>query len=112
MTLLISDVPGDDPADIASGPTVADATTCADALAIARRYGIDAAARRYARSSKAAPARSVKPGDPRLAALRDAAGRDAADGAGSGGRGRPRRPGSRRTSSATPSKARRATSAR
>ena len=33
-TLLISDVPGDDPIDIASGPTVADPTTCADALAI------------------------------------------------------------------------------
>ena len=32
VTLLISDVPGDDPIDIASGPTVADPTTCADAL--------------------------------------------------------------------------------
>lgn len=40
LTLAISDVPGDDPAVIASGPTVADATTCADALAICRRYGI------------------------------------------------------------------------
>lgn len=39
-TLLISDVPGDDPAVIASGPTVADASTCADALAILDRYGI------------------------------------------------------------------------
>lgn len=38
--LLISDVPGDDPMDIASGPTVADPTTCADALAILRRYGV------------------------------------------------------------------------
>jgi glycerate 2-kinase len=37
-TLLLSDVPGDDPANIASGPTVADATTCADALAIVERY--------------------------------------------------------------------------
>ena len=34
VTLLISDVPGDDPIDIASGPTVPDPTTCADALAI------------------------------------------------------------------------------
>ncbi len=34
LTLLISDVPGDDPIDIASGPTVADPTTCADALDI------------------------------------------------------------------------------
>ena len=40
LTLLISDVPGDDPSVIASGPTVPDATTCADALAICRRYGI------------------------------------------------------------------------
>ena len=39
LTLLISDVPGDRPIDIASGPTVADPTTCADALAIVRRYG-------------------------------------------------------------------------
>ncbi len=41
VTLLISDVPGDAPEVIASGPTVPDATTCADALAICRRYGID-----------------------------------------------------------------------
>jgi glycerate 2-kinase len=40
VTLTISDVPGDDPSVIASGPTVPDATTCADALAILRRYGI------------------------------------------------------------------------
>ncbi len=41
LTITISDVPGDDPAVIASGPTVADATTCADALAICRRYKIE-----------------------------------------------------------------------
>ena len=40
VTLLISDVPGDDPSVIASGPTVPDATTCADALRILARYGI------------------------------------------------------------------------
>jgi glycerate 2-kinase len=40
ITLAISDVPGDDPAIIASGPTVPDPTTCADALAILRRYGL------------------------------------------------------------------------
>ena len=40
LTLLISDVPGDDPDIIASGPTVPDRTTCADALAIVDRYGI------------------------------------------------------------------------
>jgi len=41
VTLTISDVPGDDPSIIASGPTVADASTCADALAILQRYAID-----------------------------------------------------------------------
>jgi glycerate 2-kinase len=40
VTLTISDVPGDDPSIIASGPTVPDATTCADALAILQRYAI------------------------------------------------------------------------
>lgn len=41
VTLTISDVPGDDPSVIASGPTVPDATTCADAVAILQRYGIE-----------------------------------------------------------------------
>ncbi|HZY20023.1 MAG TPA: glycerate kinase [Ramlibacter sp.] len=41
VTLTISDVPGDDPSIIASGPTVPDATTCADAVAILQRYAID-----------------------------------------------------------------------
>ncbi|WP_298600622.1 glycerate kinase [uncultured Limnohabitans sp.] len=40
VTLTISDVPGDDPSIIASGPTVPDASTCADALAILQRYAI------------------------------------------------------------------------
>jgi hydroxypyruvate reductase len=40
VTLLISDVPGDDPAIIASGPTLPDATTCEQALAILRKYAI------------------------------------------------------------------------
>jgi glycerate 2-kinase len=40
VTLAISDIPGDDPAAIASGPTVGDATTKADARAIVARYGI------------------------------------------------------------------------
>ncbi len=40
VTLLISDVPGDDPTVIASGPTVPDPTTCAQALAICQRYRI------------------------------------------------------------------------
>ena len=41
VTLTISDVPGDDVSVIASGPTVADASTCAEALDILRRYGIE-----------------------------------------------------------------------
>ncbi len=66
VTLLISDVPGDDPVDIASGPTVADPTTCDDALAIIGRYGIDvpAPARELLESGRG---ESVKPGDPLLA---------------------------------------------
>jgi glycerate 2-kinase len=40
VTLLISDVPGDDPALIASGPTVADPSTFADAAAVLKKYGI------------------------------------------------------------------------
>ena len=40
VTLSISDVPGDDASIIASGPTVADASSCADALAILERYAI------------------------------------------------------------------------
>jgi glycerate 2-kinase len=40
VTLAISDVPGDDPSVIASGPTVADETTCAEALAILSKYDI------------------------------------------------------------------------
>ncbi len=66
VTLLISDVPGDDPIDIASGPTAADPTHCADALAIIRRYGIElpAAVREVLESGRG---ESIKPGDPRLA---------------------------------------------
>jgi len=41
VTLTISDVPGDDPSVIASGPTVPDASSCAEAVAILQRYGID-----------------------------------------------------------------------
>lgn len=41
FTLAISDVPGDDPSVIASGPTVADPTTSKQALLILNKYGID-----------------------------------------------------------------------
>jgi glycerate 2-kinase len=66
VTLLISDVPGDDPVDIASGPTVPDATTCVDALAILERYDIDPGPRAAAWLHGSA-AESIKPGDTRLA---------------------------------------------
>ncbi|MDX5364663.1 MAG: glycerate kinase [Pseudazoarcus pumilus] len=68
VNLLISDVPGDNPMDIASGPTVPDPTTRQDALDILRRYGIElpAAARAFLES---ADGESVKPNDPRLAGL-------------------------------------------
>lgn len=65
VTLMISDVPGDDPIDIASGPTVPDPTTCADALAIIGRYGIDVP-RRVRDLLESGTGESVKPGDPRL----------------------------------------------
>jgi hydroxypyruvate reductase len=66
LTLLISDVPGDRPGDIASGPTVADPTTCADALDIVRRYGIELAPALRA-LLESGRGESIKPGDPRLA---------------------------------------------
>jgi glycerate 2-kinase len=66
LTLLISDVPGDRPVDIASGPTVPDPTTCADALSIARRYGIDLPDP-VLDLWNSGRGESVKPGDPRLA---------------------------------------------
>lgn len=64
LCLMISDVPGDDPAFIGSGPTVGDATTPADAAAILSRWkvavpaSVDAALRR--------PSGVIAPADPRL----------------------------------------------
>ena len=66
VTLAISDVPGDKLGDIASGPTVADATTCDDALAIVRRYGI-ALPDSLRAALESGRGESVKPDDPRLA---------------------------------------------
>jgi len=66
VNLLISDVPGDDPADIGSGPTVSDRTTCADALAIVRRYGIQLPYRVHA-ILESGQGESIKPDDPRVA---------------------------------------------
>jgi len=69
VTLAISDVPGDDPAVIGSGPTVPDPSTFAEARAILAKYAIappPAIAARLERSSDETP----KPGDPRLARTR------------------------------------------
>ena len=66
ITLLLSDVPGDKPIDIASGPTVADPTTCDDALAIVRRYGIELPAP-VLQVLQSGAGESIKPGDARLA---------------------------------------------
>jgi len=65
VNLLLSDVPGDDPVDIASGPTVADPTTCADALAVLRRYEINVPARALD-LLESGEGETLKPGDARL----------------------------------------------
>ena len=68
MSLLISDIPGDDPAAIASGPTVADPSTFAEARAVLARYRIEPppAVRRHL---EAGAEETPKPGDPRLAGV-------------------------------------------
>jgi glycerate 2-kinase len=66
VTLTISDVPGDDPSVIASGPTVPDASTCADALAILARYRIEVPAAIRA-ALEAGALETPKPGDARFA---------------------------------------------
>ena len=66
LTLAISDVPGDDPAVIASGPTVADPTTFAEAREILARRGVTPAPS-LSRHLEAAEEETPKPGDPRLA---------------------------------------------
>ena len=63
VTLAISDVPGDDPSVIASGPTVPDASTCADALAILQRYQIAVPEAVHA-ALQAGTLETPKPGDP------------------------------------------------
>lgn len=68
VSLVISDVPGDDLAAVGSGPTVADPTTFAQARAIIEKYRIDAppaVIRHLERAAEETP----KPGDPRLAGV-------------------------------------------
>jgi glycerate 2-kinase len=62
VTLLISDIPGDDPASVASGPTVPDPTTSAQALAIVDKYKLDLAPHVLAHLRSEA-AETPKPGD-------------------------------------------------
>src|SRR5579885_2676484 len=69
VTLAISDVPGDDPAVIASGPTVPDPTTFADARAVLARYRISEPAAVLAHL-EAAQDETPKPGDPAFAGAR------------------------------------------
>lgn len=66
LTLAISDVPGDDPAVIASGPTVPDPSTCADALDIIDRYRIELPEGLRSRLREGA-LETPKPGDPAFA---------------------------------------------
>lgn len=68
LALMISDVPGDDPALIGSGPTVGDATTPQDAAAVLDRWHVP-----LPEAARAALARSgvVAPDDPRLARTRN-----------------------------------------
>lgn len=65
LTLLVSDVPGDDPSQIASGPTFGEASQPHDALAVLDRFGIESSA--AVRTHLRGPSGVVAPGDPRLA---------------------------------------------
>jgi len=72
IALAVSDVVGDDPSVIASGPTVADASTFADARGVLRRFGGEsiyppAVIARLTRGAAGELAETPKPGDPRLA---------------------------------------------
>lgn len=70
LSWLISDVPNDDPGVIGSGPTVADKTTFADALAVLAKYRIAPPANVMAHLEAGAAGKveeTPKPGDPRLA---------------------------------------------
>lgn len=68
-TLVISDVPGDDPATVGSGPTLADPTTFVDARGILAKYKIDLSPA-VSRHMQKAGDETPKPGDPRLQASR------------------------------------------
>ena len=65
VTLMISDIPGDDPGIIASGPTLPDPTTCADSLAILKKYNIEIPENIRLHLESGA-GETPKPGDPRF----------------------------------------------
>lgn len=66
VSLLLSDVPGDDPSSIASGPTVADPTTFEDARNIVKRYELNIPESVHRHLEKGV-SETPKPGDERLA---------------------------------------------
>src|SRR6516165_4291663 len=65
VSLIISDVPGDDPSVIASGPTAPDASTSADAIAVLQKYRIEIP-RSVLRHLQGLSAETLKPGDARF----------------------------------------------
>ncbi len=70
LVLLLSDVPGDDPATIASGPFAADPTTFADALAAIEGLQVPASVRRHlASGARGELPETLKPGHPSLATV-------------------------------------------
>ena len=107
VTLAISDVPGDDPRDIASGPTVADPTTCAEALEILDRHGI-AVPRRRSRGAGGGPLRVRQAGRPAAGQGAVPVDRDAPRNRSRPPRASWSRPASQRTCSRTASRAKRA----
>ncbi|PUA19668.1 glycerate kinase [Glaciimonas sp. PCH181] len=66
VTLMISDIPGDDARIIASGPTLPDASTCVEALAILQKYGIDVP-ETVSQHLQSGAGETPKPGDIRFA---------------------------------------------
>jgi glycerate 2-kinase len=74
VALIISDVTGDDPSDIGSGPCAGDPTTYQDALDIFRRFGVDAppsVLAHLARGARGDIAETPKPGDPAFARVQN-----------------------------------------
>ncbi|GHC46985.1 hydroxypyruvate reductase [Gemmobacter tilapiae] len=65
LALMISDVPGDDPAFIGSGPTIGDSSTLEDARAVALRWQLPLPD--SVRAALLRPSGVIAPGDPRLA---------------------------------------------